>query len=135
MITLGIGLEGISRLNDWFDDLVVAREFPGTIANEIKLCLNEAVTNTLSYGFLGRAEGTLTVIVLEKPSGLEVTIRDNGSAFDPLEFEVQPLAETVEEAQIGGLGVLLIREFASDVAYAREGDENVLRLRFTLGDA
>ena len=134
VITLGIGLEGISHLNDWFDALVVAREFPGTVANEIKLCLNEAVTNTLSYGFSDRTEGAVAVIVLETPTGLDVTIRDNGTAFDPMEFEVQPFAETVEEARIGGLGVFLIKEFASDVSYAREEDENVLKMRFTSGD-
>jgi anti-sigma regulatory factor (Ser/Thr protein kinase) len=41
-----------------------------------------------------------------------------------------PVVASIEDAPIGGLGVHLIRSFAQQVSYCRDGDRNVLALTF-----
>jgi len=54
-----------------------------------------------------------------------VTFEDNGAAYNP--FEESPESDvdgTVEEREVGGLGVFLIRELMDDVDYTRRDDWN-----------
>jgi anti-sigma regulatory factor (Ser/Thr protein kinase) len=58
-----------------------------------------------------------------------MTIRDNGSRFDPLSLAVPKLDVEIAERDVGGLGVHLVRELADDYRYARVDDCNVLTIR------
>ena len=58
-----------------------------------------------------------------------ITFRDKGVAFNPLEKEDPDVTQSAEERQIGGLGIYIVKKTMSEVTYAREGDENVLRIR------
>ncbi len=134
-LELGTSLAEVTRLNRWFDALVSAESLAETLGNEIKLCLNEAVTNALSYGFQNRVQGRIVVSVRLGTDQVAVDIHDTGAAFDPTEFDATPVAGTIEDARIGGLGVLLIKEFARSVSYARVDGENVLSLVFERREA
>ena len=57
-----------------------------------------------------------------------LTISDGGPPFDPLSFSREPLPRTLQEAEPGGLGLLLVHRFMDECSYRREGDRNVLKL-------
>ena len=69
---------------------------------------------------------TLTANVAENTICME--IRDKGMPFNPLEQKEADLNVSLEERQIGGLGIHLIKEIMDEVRYAYEDGENVLRL-------
>jgi hypothetical protein len=53
---------------------------------------------------------------------------DAGPAFDPLGASRGPLPRTLQEAEPGGLGLLLVHRFMDERSYQRAGDRNVLKL-------
>lgn len=95
----------------------------------LELAVEEALVNVVSHAYAGRTPaGTVQCRAAIQPEGLRVEIVDEGPPFDPL---VQPDPDTtlaLEQRQPGGLGILLIKSLASEVAYRREGDRNVLRI-------
>ena len=132
-IDLGCSLGEISRLNAWLADRFAETGVPGKVAGNIKLCLNEAVANTISYGF---AEGDDAEIGIELDIGDDIavaTLVDNGVAFDPLSVPEAAKITDLETAQIGGFGVKLMRELSSSIAYEYADGRNRLTMTFQLG--
>ncbi len=132
-INLSRDLAEVSRLNAWLAERFSESGVPDGIAGNIKLCLNEAVTNTISYGF---PDGGHVEIGIDLDIGDDIavaTLVDNGIAFDPLSLPEASKIESLETARIGGFGVKLMREVSWSIAYERGGDRNHLTMTFLLG--
>lgn len=56
-----------------------------------------------------------------------VTISDNGARFNPLEADQPDLTLSVEEREIGGLGIFLFRELMDFADYRYEDGHNIIR--------
>jgi anti-sigma regulatory factor (Ser/Thr protein kinase) len=101
---------------------------PGAIGH-LNLALDEAMTNTIAYGWPegGDHEIALTLTV---SSGVVVAeVSDDGRAFDPLEVPPPDLESDLESRPIGGLGVHFMKTLMDDVSYRREGGRNILTMR------
>ena len=102
---------------------------PPNVSFALQLCLEEAVANVIMYG---QTDGELKIAIeLERLGGTVVArIQDNGQPFDPTQVASHPLPSTLKEANIGNLGIHLVRRFASRVDYVRRHGRNCLTLRF-----
>ena len=61
-------------------------------------------------------------------SVLTLEFADNGFEFNPLMREKPKSPETIEDAQIGGLGIYLAREMADELDYHYCNGENHLKI-------
>jgi anti-sigma regulatory factor (Ser/Thr protein kinase) len=59
---------------------------------------------------------------------LAIELRDRGPAFDPTSAAARDLDGSDGDRPAGGWGIHLVRHYIDDIRYAREGDENVLRM-------
>jgi serine/threonine-protein kinase RsbW len=101
---------------------------PASVVNALNVALDEALSNTIAYGYAARARGEIAVRLRREPHAVLVEIEDDGRAFDPLNVAPPNLGLPLAERPIGGLGVHLIRNLMDAVSYARVGDRNVLKL-------
>jgi len=92
----------------------------------IELALEEALVNIVNYAY--PEGGGLVEVRLgpRNPKEFVVEIIDEGFPFDPLSRPDPDITHGVEERQIGGLGVLFIKEMMDQVEYHRENTTNVL---------
>jgi len=131
-ITLGADLAEIARMNLWLDANHGASE---DVFERMKLCLNEAVENTIRYGLKSGQGGKVEVRLGQKGGCAEIEIIDNGVEFDPLERASPEAMTDLESASIGGFGILLMREAATSLEYERREGRNVLTARFCQREA
>ena len=93
----------------------------------VELVLEEAITNTLRYGYEGSGLREIQIDLQVDLDEVQVLIVDDASPFDPLEVDAQLLPDSLDDAQIGGLGLLMIRNTASRMSYEwREGQNRFL---------
>ncbi len=92
----------------------------------MELVLEECLMNIIWHAFDEAGENDMDVHA--RVSGGELTLRfeDGGRAFDPTLAEDPKLPTSLKDAKPGGLGLMLVRKFASSVAYSRIGDRNQL---------
>lgn len=103
--------------------------FPPRAAREVLLAVEEVVTNVITHAYPeGGGEVRVAVKELSVPRGLRLIVADDGIAFDPLAIPDPDVSAPLEERQVGGLGILLIRRMMDRVAYERRGGENVLTM-------
>ena len=121
------------RLADWIDDRVASLGLAGRPAYAVRLCLEEAVGNVMMHSALppGLPAG-IAVRLHRVGEGLEIVIEDHGAPFDPLTAAPPTTAGSLAEAQVGGLGIALMRRFARAITYRRDGTVNRLTMQFDI---
>lgn len=96
----------------------------------VELVLEEAATNVLRYGYKGLppAERWIEIDLQVDLDEVHVLLVDDGKPFDPLDEGAVLLPDTLDDAQVGGLGLLMIRNTASRLAYERREGKNRLTM-------
>jgi len=92
----------------------------------LNLVLEELVTSVFMHG-AGPNGATVQVSAAARGDEVRGEVRDDGMPFDPLSRETPEIDLALEDREIGGLGIHMVRSMASDLSYAREGEENVMR--------
>lgn len=126
-MTLAGGGEGLSGLHAAFAEFAESARVPADVRRGLQVVLDELLANVVSYGLAGRADGEATVEVACVAERVEVTVSDNGPAFDPLARAAPDTTLSVEARPIGGLGIHLVRQMVDEVTYQRRGDRNVVQ--------
>lgn len=134
-VTLPAEKESLKRFADWMETTSVSLEIDAGVTHALTLALDELITNAISHGFPGRAPGHITVTVERAGDRVTATLRDDGIAHDPFAQAPDPdLDLGIEEREIGGLGVFLVRELMDRADYRREGDFNIITLTKSLSE-
>ncbi|MFN7221458.1 MAG: ATP-binding protein [Burkholderiales bacterium] len=113
--------EDIRVASTWLERVASAQHVPPAQVGRLDLCLNEALANVLAYG--GDAALTSKVQIefgsLYTASNKEafVIVSDRGVAFDPLHAPIKPRPTSLETAEPGGHGLLMLRQFSDRLAY------------------
>ena len=97
---------------------------------KIETAVEEAFVNVASYAYSKRTGDVyIRAERKEDPKAIEITIRDQGEPFDPLERAEPDITLNAEERPIGGLGILMIKKTMDDVSYRRENGYNILTIK------
>ena len=99
-----------------------------SMANGIKLAVEEAVVNVIDYAYPIGTNGDITVRALSDGHKLKFVIIDSGIVFDPTEVAEADTSLSAEERPVGGLGLLLVRELMDSINYERIDSKNTLTL-------
>jgi anti-sigma regulatory factor (Ser/Thr protein kinase) len=118
--------------------------------NRLEVVFEELIANVVRHGFdrapdHGVALGhVILAAVGRRPGVVRLVVEDDGRPFDPFSVAEPPPFESLETAQIGGLGVAVVRRFAASTlyeaapaselwrAYAGQGERPVNRVTVTL---
>ena len=100
----------------------------------IDIALDEILANICHYAYTP-GTGTVEVCIEYDAENrtAEITFRDRGVPFDPLQKEDPDTTLSAEERKIGGLGIFLVRKTMDAMKYRREGGSNVLTIRKKIG--
>ena len=116
----------IDFVQHWWEQAAL----PVTTAFPFEVALDEVCMNVIMHGT--RASGSppeLAVSLSFDGKTVTMVIEDDGVAFDPLVVAPPDIDTPLEEREIGGLGVFLVRELMDDVSYAHTGTHNRLTMR------
>lgn len=128
-IQVAIDVRDIERLNKLVRQFGELHEIPSRTLYAVNLALDELVTNVVLYGFDTPESGSLTVQIAVAGPELVASVVDDGKPFNPLDVKPPDLNAPLEERDLGGLGVHLVRSLMDHVSYSRDEGKNVLTVR------
>jgi anti-sigma regulatory factor (Ser/Thr protein kinase) len=106
-----------ARLAEWLG----GRPLDAKCRHRIELVFEELAMNVVMHAYpeeeAGRHEITARLALGEEAA--ELSIEDGGTPFDPRGKAGARLSGTIEDAQIGGLGLLLVQEMTSFIDHQR----------------
>lgn len=127
-IALTNDLAELSKLSTALAAFGDTHELSAKVMMALELSLEELVTNVIDYGFDGGSHQIGVELAVEG-GAVRATVTDGGREYNPLLRPDPDVAAPLEDRQIGGLGVLLVRQLMDEVIYARDNGRNVLTVR------
>ena len=127
-LTLVNKVSEITKLNAFVKSATTALNMENGLANQIKLAVEEAVTNIIEYAYPNDTVDNISVTIEADESRIRFILMDSGAEFDPTGVSKADTTLTVEERPIGGLGVYLVRNLMDSINYERIEGKNVLRM-------
>ncbi len=118
----------ITRLLNLVEQFAKDTGLPDDALNAVMLSLDEAVTNTINYGFPGGGIHCIRLTLRREPDSITSIIEDDGIPFNPLEAPEADLTSPIEDRPIGGLGIHFIRNYMDELYYRREDGKNIFTL-------
>jgi serine/threonine-protein kinase RsbW len=125
-ISLHNNLSDCGRLADFLARYVETFKISDETYNDLRLVLEEAFVNIVSYAFKPEDVQTITVELDNTADDVRITFIDNGIAFNPLSYTAE--CEAGDDRCEGGMGIHLIRSLTDFQEYNRIGQSNVFTL-------
>ena len=129
VLILNCDLAAVERLGEWVGAFSERNGVPSPIGSELNLVLEEIVMNVIQHGRPESPEGAIRVSLRLEDADIVATVADRGAPFNPLLAREPDLAADLEQRDLGGLGIHLVRRLVSSMEYARREGENCLTLR------
>jgi serine/threonine-protein kinase RsbW len=115
------------RLLAEFSNLAVIRQFVAQAGRDagldkqaipdLQLAVDEVCANVIEHGYGGQG-GEIEVTIEAIEGGVEARVRDWGTSFDPQAIPLPNVNAPLEQRQVGGLGLYLVRNVMDDVRFA-----------------
>lgn len=125
-------LSEIERLARLVDDFGRRHQIEAQIIYNMKLALDEILTNVISYGYDDAGEHHITARFFLEPEKWTAEVEDGGKPFNPLTSPETNTQQSLESRPIGGLGIHLVRKLIDELEYHRQNDKNYLIMRINL---
>jgi serine/threonine-protein kinase RsbW len=122
-------LAELKRLAEWIEGWM-PESVPSDLSFAIQLCLEEAVAHTIINSDVGDDQLKIAIELGRNGERLIAIIDDSGRPFDPTQIRTSALATSLDQAEVGDLGIHLLRSFANGMNYERRDGRNRLTLQF-----
>lgn len=117
-------LDELNVLSNWVAEIADRLGLASKVTFRLDLVLTEAITNIIENAYVDQADHIITLHLDSDAQTVRVKIVDDGIPFNPLEHPETVLPTQLDGADMGGLGIHLIRSYTKTCDYQRLGQEN-----------
>ncbi len=125
----------LQRIRDFITRSAEALGAAPTSLDDLRIAVDEAVTNILTHGYGG--PGYVELDLKAEAPDLVIRLRDWAPSFDPRLAPPPDLRPPGERDNPGGLGVYLIKSVMDEIVHrsVEGGNELIMTKRGVIGDA
>lgn len=116
------------KIEKWIAEFAKYAKLSERDTFSLDLVLNEALINIISYGYDDDKEHTILIRINHTSSEIEIEIIDDALPFNPLSVQPAEAAQSLEEANIGGRGIILMKKYCTKLNYCYTDQKNHLYL-------
>ncbi len=121
-------IQQIPQLADFVETIAAEKHIDHSLTLSLNLALEEAVTNVIMYAYPEGTDGLVDIEAIIREHSLSFVISDSGQPFDPTAQPDADVSQSIENRQVGGLGIYLVRSIMDNVSYERNGGKNILSM-------
>ena len=125
-------LENYEQVSAFVEAELEQLDCPLPVQLQVGMAVEELYGNIANYAYnpeVGPA--TIQVEVTENPLCVIITVLDQGKPYDPLKHEDPDITLSLDEREVGGLGIFMVKKTMDDVKYEYVDGKNILTIRKT----
>ncbi len=129
-ITVEAVVENLQTVIDFATEQLEMRDCPMKASMQLELVIEEIFVNIANYAYhpeIGSA--TFCMEFEENPSAVYMTFIDGGKPYNPLENDDPDTTLEIDERDIGGLGIFLVKKNVDEISYEYADGKNILRMK------
>jgi len=125
-------LENIAEITERFDTFSEEQKINMAVNQKVDLAIDDLVNNIISYGYRDEDLHTIDVTFKRMESELIIIIEDDAVPFNPFDTEKNDTHLAIDDREIGGLGIHLVKNLMHSCQYQRKANKNVVTLTIQL---
>ncbi len=98
------------------------------VAEAGELVLDELLNNIITHAYLDAEQHKIVVEMCVVKDAMQIVVSDDGIPFNPFEQEDPDLKSPLEQREVGGMGVYLVKQFMDEYSYQRLEERNIVTL-------
>jgi serine/threonine-protein kinase RsbW len=130
-LTLRSQIGDLELVPAWIEYLAAEYGVPSSTQYAMNLCLEEVLSNIIRHGYGNKPDYSIVVRYMPPGKSACLIVDDDAPPFDPLADEELSVEPSLDGTRIGGLGLRLVRNFASSLNYERTKTGNRLTIGFS----
>lgn len=130
-LTIEATVDNLPRVTEFIVSSLEEMNCKPKILLQMELVIEELFVNVAHYAYRPDV-GKCTVqkeIETSPPRSITMTLIDSGIPYNPLEHEDPDTSLGVEEREIGGLGIFLVKKNVDEISYIYKDGQNILRFK------
>lgn len=120
-------LSNLPIILEFIEDRMNDAKVSGKTVMQVCLAVEEIVTNIIFHGHLA-PQALIDVVFTNAPEAITICIADQGIPFNPLTVDTPDINASLEERDVGGLGLFFVKQVMDRIDYKRVGDKNYIYL-------
>jgi sigma-B regulation protein RsbU (phosphoserine phosphatase) len=111
---------------DAVDEFCDANAISTAVAARVHIVFDEVLNNIISYAYGDEEEHSIRIHFSKTEGWLVIRIEDDGRPFNPFEGQNPDTSSSIEDRQIGGLGIHIVEKMMDESSYQRLKDKNIV---------
>lgn len=120
--------ENMERVLEFMNEQLEAHGCSPKTQTQLDIAADELFTNIAHYAYGGHM-GQAVIQMSFQDDFAEITFRDWGMPYNPLQHPDPDVTLPAAERPIGGLGIFMVKMSMDSVDYRREAGQNILTIR------
>ncbi len=121
-------VENLNQVLGFIEEYLDAQGCAMKVQMQMAIAVEEIFVNIAHYAYETEGGGDATIQLCMNDRQVAVTFTDSGKPYDPLAKPDPDVTLPVEEREIGGLGIYMVKKSMDDMRYERKDDQNILTL-------
>lgn len=127
-LTLRAKTENLEQVLEFVNNLLEEKNCPMNLVFELDIAVEELFVNIAHYAYTPK-EGDATIQIFFENDHIIITFIDSGKPYNPWAKEDPDTTLSLEERQIGGLGIYMVKNSMDEVGYEYENGKNIVTIR------
>ena len=129
-ITVDATVDNLQQVVDFATERLEAHDCPMKAVIHLQLVIEEIFVNIASYAYeSGTGSATMCIDFEENPTAVSLTFIDSGYPYNPLEREDPDTTLDINERDIGGLGIFLVKKNVDELNYDYKDGQNIFSIK------
>lgn len=124
----GVSAQGVVALDAWVESVGRRWGRSERTVFAARLCIAELAGNVVEHGGATSAEDHIIVTLHCRSNGIGIEFLDTGAPFDPTGSAAAAKPAPSCSATEGGRGLMLVRAYAKNLSYRRDGLYNRIEM-------
>ena len=130
-ITIDAKVENLENVTEFITSSLEEKNCSMKTIMQMELVIEEIFVNVANYAYRPNV-GPITICKEIDDKALKISFIDGGVDYNPLEHEDPDINAGIDEREIGGLGIFLVKKNVDEVSYERKDGQNILTIKKNL---
>ena len=129
-ITVEAKIENVDKVTEFVNEVLEEKDCPLKVQMQLDVAIDEIFGNIAYYAYVkGSGNATIQIEMEDNPPKITLTFIDQGIPYNPLENKDPDITLDIEDREIGGLGIFLVKKTMDELSYEYVDGQNILTMK------
>ena len=129
-ITVEAKIENVDKVTEFVNEVLEEKECPLKVQMQLDVAIDEIFGNIDYYAYgKGSGNATIQIEMEDNPPKITLIFIDQGIPYNPLENKDPDITLDIEDREIGGLGIFLVKKTMDELSYEYADGQNILTMK------